>query len=258
MALRRAVGADLVDVIVDHRTAVARRVAHFLDVIALAHLERRALQLQRLRGGHRKIHGIEGAGVDADLSEGLRRASAQGEHWARRDSGDASQLVLVLVHEHAIACGDVFVLEIAVGPTGLGRHRNIMSYHPRRRIVADRRQASHTRLGRFLAHPAVNDISVAVIPGVARSEFDVVGPEPVVTTAVFALARPVPYHFSGLISQRFAAFHFVESGPSRHFTAGQRSLPDRTRVLDRPVAVDPIGESERNGSIVNTFDDEVR
>ena len=84
-------------------------------------------------------------------------------------------IVLILVHQYAIARRSVFVLEVAVGPSGFGRDRHIMPDHPRRRVVANRRKSGNAGVGGRLTDPAMNDIGVAVVPSIARAEFDVVG-----------------------------------------------------------------------------------
>src|SRR5262249_56628714 len=85
-------------------------------------------------------------------------------------------VVLLLVHQNAIARSDVSVLEVAVGPAGIGGDRNIMAHEPHLGVIALWRKSSNILLAGWLADTAEDHKGVAVIPSLAGAELEVVLP----------------------------------------------------------------------------------
>src|SRR5262249_79980 len=89
------------------------------------------------------------------------------------DVGDGS-VVLLLAHQNAVTRGDVCVLEIAVGPTGIRGDRNIMPHEPHLGVIALWRKPSNVLLAGRLADTAEDHKGVAVVPSLAGAELEVV------------------------------------------------------------------------------------
>src|SRR5262249_15698612 len=89
------------------------------------------------------------------------------------DVSDGS-VVLLLAHQNAVTRGDVFVLEIAVGPPRIRGDRNIMPHEPHLGVIALWRKPSNILLAGWLTDTAEDHKSVAVVPGLAGTELEVV------------------------------------------------------------------------------------
>src|SRR5215471_7686354 len=83
-------------------------------------------------------------------------------------------VVLLLAHQNAIARSDVSVLEVAVGPAGIGGDRNIMPHEPHLRVIALWRKPGDVTLAGWLADTAEDHKRVAIVPGLAGAELEVV------------------------------------------------------------------------------------
>ena len=85
-------------------------------------------------------------------------------------------VVLVLIEQHAVARSDVPVLKIAVSPARIRWDWHVMPHEPHFGVIALWRKPSNVFLARRLADAAEYNKGVTVVPGLARTKFDVVLP----------------------------------------------------------------------------------